>query len=131
MKASWSIFRRALFVGTLSMAIAAADTASACAIPVFRYALERWAPGVFEVAVLHRGALGEADQQCVDRLRAALSDQAKPANLRVITVDLDQRPDRRVQRASPCRTTRPPLPPPHCRRVDRLSRRNSPRDSRT
>ena len=33
----------------------------ACNVPVFRYALERWAADHFEVVIFHRGPLGQAE----------------------------------------------------------------------
>jgi hypothetical protein len=40
-----------------------------CNIPVFRYALERWKPSVYELVVFHRGPLSDADRKVVDALR--------------------------------------------------------------
>ena len=43
---------------------------SACAVPVFRYALERWSPDVYRALVVHRGELSAADREIVEALQA-------------------------------------------------------------
>jgi len=65
----------------------------ACSVPVFRWALERWAPDSYELVVFHRGALGDADQAILDELRTRAADMDAPANLTVRSVDLDAEPD--------------------------------------
>ena len=67
-------------------------TAQACQIPVFRYALERWPADYYEVMVVHRGALKQADEQLVETLTAAPDDPDHPANFTVTRVDLDESP---------------------------------------
>ncbi len=47
--------RRLLFPILLLLLLAAAR-ASACVVPVFRYALERWTPDPFRITILHRNA---------------------------------------------------------------------------
>lgn len=81
--------RGMVFFAALCLVVAASGTAGACSIPVFRYALERWHPDYYEAVVMHRGPLGEADQQLVEQMRAASENEEKPANLGVILVDLD------------------------------------------
>ncbi len=66
----------------LALVLAFVPRAGACSIPVFRYALERWELGTFEVVVFHRGAL-PAD------LRATL-DLLPAGNFRVEAVDLER-----------------------------------------
>ncbi len=41
------------------------SAASACNIPVFRFALERWKPDKYEVIVFHRGPLSDNDKKIV------------------------------------------------------------------
>jgi hypothetical protein len=65
-----------------------APNAFACSVPVFRYALERWVPGKWEIYVYHRGSLSNAQRESVDKLRAA-----KTANFTVVDVDLGTKPD--------------------------------------
>ena len=43
-------------------------SAHTCSIPVFRYALERWIPGPYEVLVYHRGPLSEADRKTLKEM---------------------------------------------------------------
>lgn len=65
--------------------LAASMPVAACSIPVFRFALERWAPSTYEIVVFHRG-LADADQkslQTLDKIRAN-------ANLTWSEVDLRQ-----------------------------------------
>ena len=56
-----------------------------CAVPVFRYALERWAPDAYEAVIICRGPL--ADNDPVYSLLKG--DQAELLNLRVSTIDLE------------------------------------------
>jgi len=67
----------------LLVALIAAPLA-ACNVPVFRYALERWAPDLYHTVIFHRGALSEKDSATL----AALKVASKRANLVVRTVDL-------------------------------------------
>jgi hypothetical protein len=61
----------------------------ACSVPVFRWALERWTPDAYDLAVFHRGPLAADDQRLVDAVTARAKDQEKPANLEVHLVDVD------------------------------------------
>lgn len=56
----------------------------ACQVPVFRYALERWRPEIYEAIVFHRGPLGKAERAAVDSLTAA----GGPVNLQTVDVDV-------------------------------------------
>jgi hypothetical protein len=58
----------------------------ASAMPVFRYALERWAASDYELVVFHRGEMGGDDQALVDKLRIAPGQMF--ANVAVKTVDV-------------------------------------------
>src|SRR5262249_5346430 len=60
----------------------------ACKVPVFRYALERWPPGDYEVIIFHRGPLAREDRKTVDFLRSQGEGAKVPANVTVQTVDL-------------------------------------------
>lgn len=59
----------------------------ACSIPVFRYALERWAPSPYEVVIFRRGPLTGSQRQELK----AIDDLARGANLDLTEVDLDGR----------------------------------------
>ena len=78
------------FVCVLCAAAAVSSPARACQVPVFRYALERWLPDLYEVIVFHRGALNAEHQAAVKLLRDAAEDEDEdtPTNLVVRTVDL-------------------------------------------
>ena len=68
------------------------SAASACSVPVFRYALEHWRPDAYGVIVFHRGELSETQREQLVRLQAD-GDAHQPANLVVKTIDLDQETD--------------------------------------
>jgi hypothetical protein len=63
--------------------------ACACSVPVFRYALERWAADNYRISVLHKGPLTDAQRALVDRLVPDSPTGPKSANLRVQTIDLN------------------------------------------
>jgi hypothetical protein len=58
--------------------------ATACSVPVLRYALENWSPSKYEVVVYHRGPLAAADAETVRRLEAVVPG----ANVGLTDVDL-------------------------------------------
>jgi hypothetical protein len=67
-----------------ALSLLAAPLGHACQVPVFRYALERWAPAKYLVTVTPgAGGLTDAEKKVVDVLRAARNDPANPANLEV------------------------------------------------
>lgn len=67
-----------------------ATAINACSVPVFRYALERWQPDMFQALVLHRGELSEDHKKLIDAFDR--SEGKKKANVELITVDLDSSP---------------------------------------
>jgi len=67
--------------------------AFSCEIPVFRYALERWAPDPYQVLIIHPAPLTADQQELVKNLQRAAADPAKPANLEVIAVNLSEPSD--------------------------------------
>ena len=72
-----------------SILVLSASAVWACSVPVFRYALERWAPDSYEALVIHRGPLSADDQAIVDRLRKAEMHEPPVPNIVVEVVDLD------------------------------------------
>jgi hypothetical protein len=56
-----------------------------CQTPVFRYALERWRPGIWELVILSSGGLSSEQQRALERLEAAAKDGLP---LRVRRIDL-------------------------------------------
>ena len=67
---------------TATALLFAAPAAHACSIPVFRYALERWAASPYEVVVFARGKLSDADRGTLEDLTK------KPVNVEIRTVDV-------------------------------------------
>ncbi len=61
--------------------------ANACAVPVFRYALERWEPDTFLVVIRHREPLTTPQRELVEKLRDVAGDSARPANIDVVVLD--------------------------------------------
>ncbi len=58
--------------------------AAACQVPVFRYALERWAPAEYLVTITpSQSGLTEAEKKAVEALRSARRDTANPVNLEI------------------------------------------------
>ena len=74
------------FVAALLVAVVVSEPLTACDVPVFRYALERWLPDSYHAIIFHRGALSK-DQSAAHKTLAA---SARHANLTVRTVDLDK-----------------------------------------
>jgi hypothetical protein len=46
---------------TMSLFVLLPGLANACSVPVFRYALEQWAPDYYEAVLIHRGQAAEND----------------------------------------------------------------------
>src|SRR5262249_10590539 len=74
-----------------------AAPARACNVPVFRYALERWASDPFEVLVCHRGPLKAADRKLLDALAKYADGDPAPANFNLEVVDLAGKPDQALR----------------------------------
>ena len=70
------------------MAWAAAPAARACDVPVFRFALERWRPDVYEAVLFHRGELTETDKRAAEALHSESTTEGPKANLTLRTVDV-------------------------------------------
>ena len=64
-----------------------APAASACSIPVFCYALERWPAKPYTAIVFHRGPLAEGPRELVERLREISSAMGA---LEVLVVDVSE-----------------------------------------
>lgn len=65
----------------------------ACSVPVFRYALEKWAADEYQAIVFHRGPLTAAQQALMQPLTGEGLAGQLPANVALQTVDLAQNPD--------------------------------------
>ncbi len=94
LKSYWlSKERRAKICFTLLMLFCAATllnaaVASACSVPVFRYALERWKPATYEVTILHNGPLNEREQAIVAQLKTLGVEGENRINVSIHDVDL-------------------------------------------
>ena len=71
-------------------------TASACSVPVFRYALEQWQADNLQIVVFHRGELSADQQALVARVEPKDLDAKFVANVWIKTVDLDEAQDKDV-----------------------------------
>jgi len=72
------------------MALAAVP-AAACDVPVFRYALERWEPAVYEVFIYHDKELSAADREVVDWLTECSADRDILCNIDVRAVNVNEK----------------------------------------
>ena len=94
-----SVMTRRLLLAVLPLALltATARQGLACSTPVFRYALERWAPEPYELIIFHKGGLAPADQEGVEWLRkTAAANEARP-NVDLRLVDLAEPLDEATQ----------------------------------
>ncbi len=73
----------------LAVAVGGAVTL-ACSVPVFRYALERWTPDAYHLALFYKGELSEGDKALVAEIGAGTGVIAGLANAQTRLIDLDQ-----------------------------------------
>jgi len=66
--------------------LSAASLAVACNVPVFRYALERWPADMYDVVVLHSGALSDEQSAQVESLRSQSRSSGGFANFNLHTI---------------------------------------------
>ncbi len=79
------------FVATAAALLTAASLVSgvsACSVPVFRYALERWVPDPYHVFLFTRGPLQHEAKKVAELLDGKSLEKAKVANLVLHVVDL-------------------------------------------
>lgn len=82
-------------VGGIVVTLLTAIVVSACNIPVFRYALERWRPDPFDAVVFHRGPLDATQQALLDKWKSrsiesyGQEEAAESANFELTVVDLE------------------------------------------
>lgn len=65
------------------------ESLSACSIPVFRFALERWVPDLFEVSVFYRSSLSDTDERRLTHLEDTAIRNGGRLNLEVVRCNLD------------------------------------------
>ena len=63
------------------------SNASACSVPVFRYALENWQPDRLTVAVLHDGEMSPETKRLVEQMEVASTADAE-ANVQLHPIDV-------------------------------------------
>ncbi|MEM7396784.1 MAG: hypothetical protein AAF492_31025 [Verrucomicrobiota bacterium] len=56
----------------------------ACQVPVFRYALERWPPDMFQLVIYHSEPLLEKEQTVVNYLKERAENEEAPAFVRLV-----------------------------------------------
>lgn len=84
--------RRAGAVVFVAAVMGLAVSASACSVPVFRYALEHWESDPYRLTVFHRGPLSAEEEERLASLSQRLHDPdgRRLANLELVTVDLSK-----------------------------------------
>jgi len=88
-KRTSAFFDRLAAIGQMILIVlGCASIASACNVPVFRFALERWRPDPYRVTVIHRGPLTDADQALITELETRQEKLA--LNVAVRTIDLSK-----------------------------------------
>jgi len=70
-----------------------AGASLACSVPVYRYALERWAADPYGALVYHQGALDADQQKLVNRLSSITRAATEVVNLESHVVDLESEQD--------------------------------------
>ncbi len=73
------------------------SSASACSIPVFRYAMERWPADYYDAVLIYRGQMTEDQKQLLEELQQTSSEAEALLNLRVVEVNLDEVPEEKVK----------------------------------
>ncbi len=68
-------------------------SAGACSVPVFRYALERWAPDYYEAVLIHRGPIADNDPPA----SLLQGETAELLNLHLSKIDLGSSPEAQEQ----------------------------------
>lgn len=84
-----------LSVLILSLSCARAES---CTIPVFRYALERWRPDVYELILFHRGPLPAELQTIVNDAKGSGESPKAIGNFKSRTVDVSGKLDPAIEK---------------------------------
>lgn len=83
---------RLLLAVVLVAAFLATPPACACNVPVFRYALERWKPDLYQAILFHEGPHSSDMTELVELLRKSDDRGRSLANVQLQTVDLSNNP---------------------------------------
>lgn len=81
---------RCLFLLTVSLCTSGA---TACNVPVFRYALERWKADPADVIIFHNQVFTFAEQSKLDQLNSVAHEPSGTANIRVTSQDVNAEMD--------------------------------------
>ncbi len=73
------------------LAIAIASVATACSVPVFRYAIEHWQPDSYIAYIFHDGELTAEQQDLIESLESKGANGIATINLVVRTVGSDEK----------------------------------------
>ena len=82
-----------LTLAATGWALCGAAPLVACDIPVFRYALERWAPDAYPIVIFHREPLNIAQQEAIAYLESASTADGGEVNLALRVVDVSGKLD--------------------------------------
>ncbi|MCG8648847.1 MAG: hypothetical protein MI861_03390 [Pirellulales bacterium] len=74
----------------LALVLVTTTAAIACQVPVFRYALERWAADRYEVVILHQGPLSESERVRISKLRRSNHQSPISANFEIVSADVKE-----------------------------------------
>ncbi|MDG1895422.1 MAG: hypothetical protein P8J37_10970 [Fuerstiella sp.] len=102
---------RPLTISILVVFLSAA--ANACNVPVFRYALERWAADPCEVVVFHDGKWTQTQQAFVQQLQTAAVGNSRSANIEVLQQNIADDMDRDMASLWEEQGRRSDVPLPH------------------
>ena len=87
------VSRRLLpWIGAL-VVVAVVCRVLACSVPVFRYALERWAPDSYGLVVFHKGPLTDEQEALIGRMDLNQLPAEDFVNFMIKKVDLDANPE--------------------------------------
>jgi hypothetical protein len=81
-----------VFAVALGFVVSLGDVTSACQVPVFRFALERWAPNRYQAMVLCRGPLSAEVEGWLKPLRPGPGLMA-PVELTIVDMETTQNPE--------------------------------------
>lgn len=84
------MFKTSCRTAVTAVALLWGASATACNVPVFRYALERWQNDLYHVVVFHKGELSAEDQKRVNDIGRRSTVEGGTTNLEVTTVDVTQ-----------------------------------------
>ncbi len=94
----------------LAWCLGVPSAGSACQIPVFRYALERWVPDPFKITIVHRDKLSDEQKAMIDQIDRSQHETKRPVNLalgQVIDANAPTKEQKAFLEKHPHESTRP------------------------